>query len=320
LPASVPQETRNAIEYQRQHLARAIDEADGPQMLTHARALCEVVAKTVLNALGLPIPGKLAGQVDTTHAALARHPRNLEHDTELREVAGSLMKMVKAIGENRNSSGSAHGHTSVADFSQEVVWVGANAAMLWCHWAMTMLPKAETSHPSALLRDLGYDNYSKTFSSGELAERLSQLGLETLDGPGQRTLGAAVARRAARGTFTVDRDGVDTAIAEPHSFPAAYRVGALKGLLMTSDGRIRVQPHHGGSFVRLATALGDDGVAAVKELFGSLPGAPVSQAVRAGDAAGFISGLEEAIATVSEAELREAFEELLALLRERLDS
>lgn len=227
IPSSVPNETRDAIEYQRQRLSRAVEEADGPEMLTHARGLCEVVAKTVLNALGHPVPGKFPGQVDAAHQALSRHPRNLEHDTDLREVAGSLMKIVRTVGEDRNSSGSAHGHTSVPEFSPEVVWVGANAAMLWCHWALTMLPKAEALHPKTLMRDLGYETNVKIFYSGDLAERLAEIGLHTLDEQLQRALGAAVARRAARGTFTVDRDGVEAAIEDPGSFPTAYRLGAL---------------------------------------------------------------------------------------------
>lgn len=315
---SVPDEAREPFEYHGNHLARAVAEGDGPAMLTHARSLCEVVIKTVLSALGHPVPGKFPAQLGAAHRALSRHPGDLEHDTELRDVAGSLMNLARHVGEDRNDSGSAHGHTTLATFDPEIVTVGANAARLWCRWALSILPTAQASHPETLMRDLGHEVNNRNFHSGELTERLAQVGLDTLDEQGARALGATVARRAARGTFNVDWEGVRAAIDSPEAFPPAYRVGALQGLVMTRDGRIRIVPAHADVVADVAETLGADGVSAVRELTTSLPNAPVSNAVANEELEGFVARLAERAAAIDDPDLHEALDALTGVLAEHL--
>lgn len=87
---------------------------------------------------------------------------------------------------------------------------------------------------------------------------------------------------------------------------------------MTRDGRVRVQPYHGADVVKFADALGEAGVAAVKELCASLPDAPVSQATTPEEAAGFVDNLAQRTASVTKVDLRAALDELLEILREQL--
>ena len=315
LPSLILHEQQSSIRYHEQHLAAAVRNGDGAAMLTHARSLCEVVAKASLGAMGRPIPSDLSGQISATTTALQRHPRDLDHDVELRLVAEKLSSIAEVLGVQRSTSGHAHGHTSIPDFHPEVVAVGAGAALLWARWVLALLPVAEAAMPSALVRDL---SLSATFRSGDLTQRLEEVGLGALDEADQRRLGQAVGRRSARKTFTVHSDGVLAAIAEPHRFPDAYRAGVLQGLVATDDGRVRLDPNDGPVLIDLAATL-SDGPAVVRELTSAIQAAPRSLATTESDGIRYADYLYVRAGAIADADLSAAIAALSERLRQIFD-
>ena len=93
----------------------------------------------------------------------------------------------------------------------EVLETCVDGALLWTRWAMRRLQFLILGSLQPLIDDLG----SRSFGMGDLALRLQAADLPHLNYDDQRLLGLAVGQRAARNTFTVRIDGVESSRCEP---------------------------------------------------------------------------------------------------------
>lgn len=114
-------------------------------------------------------------------------------------------------------------------------------AMLWSRWALGRLARLLAARPDTIVAAL-HDINAK-FTRGRLREWLAD-NLQALEPPSQRLVGAAVAHRAMKGTFTVNEEGVDACAEQPDltMWPEAYRAGLLEGLFLNRDGHVDVTP------------------------------------------------------------------------------
>ena len=100
------------------------------------------------------------------------------------------------------------------------------------------LPSYLLSDVHELIRHLG----GGTFYKGDLTARLAAVDLSRLAPDKAQALGVAVGRRTIRETFNVKIEGVDTVIANPERYPAPYRAGLVRGLLLNEQGTLCTWP------------------------------------------------------------------------------
>ncbi|WP_216918123.1 abortive infection family protein [Nocardia noduli] len=177
--------------------------------------------------------------VDAAHTALKRQPgTDLSQDPELRGVVQGAMKIVKSIGDIRNSFGSGHGRAREVVVIDEMVEVTLAATFLWVRWALRRLAPLILGQPTTLINNLLGGH---VFYSGGLAERLVAANIAALEEPIQQKLGTAVAQRAMGGTFLVRIEGVEACAASPSldAWPLAYRRGIVDGLFFNEIGEVR---------------------------------------------------------------------------------
>jgi hypothetical protein len=216
-------------------------ESDRSLVLGRAKELAECVAKVALTERGeIPTSSitfpQLIGQA---HTALKRQPgRDLSHDPRLQALISGVMKMIKDVGEIRNSFGSGHGRQREPVVEQEMVDVVVPATMLWVRWALGRIEPMIFGQPAALIRDL---LGGTSFYRGDLTERLLAADLKHLEEVTQQEIGAAVAERAMRDTFNVRIEGVDVCADSDSltAWPLHYRRGLVEGLLFDPSGNVR---------------------------------------------------------------------------------
>jgi hypothetical protein len=83
---------------------------------------------------------------------------------------------------------------------------------------------------------------STIWHRGLLAQRLDEVGLQTLHSEDQERIGIAVARRSSDGgTFVVREAGVIPLRTDGRAWPSPYRSGVAAGLLLSDDGRLTLR-------------------------------------------------------------------------------
>jgi Abortive infection C-terminus len=208
-------------------------------MIGTAKDLVEATAKVVLHARGETVASREQYQrvVNRAHAALERQPGpELAADLTISAIATATKQIATQLRELRNRYGSGHGRAIAPEVAEELVLVSADAAMLWCRWALRRLEHLIAGAPSTLAHDLD----GAIFHTGELAARLAAANLPELDLPEQHLLGVAVAHRAMRDTGVVMREGVEACATTPgtNTWPAGYRAGLVDGLFLDPGGYI----------------------------------------------------------------------------------
>jgi len=230
-----------AITSHRDRLKTAMDSADGPLILGRSKELAECVARVIIDERGQVAPAMrdFPSLIDSSHGFLQRQPgADLSDDPSLRTLVQGAMKIIKCVGEIRNSFGSGHGRAREPLVQAEMVDVAVAATMLWVRWALGRLAPLILGQPSSLIADL-LDGAS--FYKGNLAERLRAANLSVLDSSIQQKLGNAVARRAMRQTVNVRVEGVEpSAVSDSLTdWPLYYRRGLIDGLLFDDNGNAR---------------------------------------------------------------------------------
>jgi len=237
-------------------LNRAVDANDLSAIVGGAKELCECVAKVVLVARteadeGLDYPA-LVGKA---HSTLGRQPGHGDvADGAIRNIVQGAKTIVSNLAEMRNKVGTGHGRATAPVATMEHASLAVNATRLWCEWAFDRLAVVLENSVDTLIAEVSGANFTK----GELGRRLAQVGLDTLSQDDAERLGRAVAQRGGyRGTFVVKWDGVDAALLNPSSFPAAYRTGLVSGLFFDHDGYINTTPNRVNEAGRLLQSLDD---------------------------------------------------------------
>jgi hypothetical protein len=209
-------------------------------MIGTAKDLVEATAKVVLHARGETVPsGERYQQVVTkAHAALERQPGpELATDLTISAIATATKQIAIQLRALRNRYGTGHGRAIAPEVAEELVLVSADAALLWCRWALRRLEHLIAGAPLTLAHDL---DDGAPFHAGELAARLAAANLPELDLPDQHLLGVAVAHRAMRDTRVVMWEGVEECATTPgtDTWPAGYRAGLVEGLFLDPGGYI----------------------------------------------------------------------------------
>jgi hypothetical protein len=243
-PTGLDEESWNSIVNHRDRLQSSVAQSDRSLVLGRAKELAECVGKVALTERGETPSSSITFPqlVNQAHTVLKRQPgRDLSHDPRLQALISGVMKIVKDVGEIRNSFGSGHGRQREPVVEQEMVDVVVPSTMLWVRWALGRIEPLIFGQPAALIRDL---LGGTSFYRGDLAERLLAADLSNLEDAIQQRVGAAVAERAMRDTFNVRNEGVD-ACAESDSlttWPLHYRRGLVEGLLFDQSGNVRTNP------------------------------------------------------------------------------
>jgi hypothetical protein len=238
-PAGLEGPGWTSIEDCLERLRRAARDQDRPLMIGTAKELVEATARVVLHARGETVASGEDYQrvVNRAHAALERQPGpELAADLTISSIATATKKIATQLRDLRNRYGTGHGRAIAPQVAEELVLVSADAAMLWCRWALRRLEHLIAGAPSTLARDLD----GAIFRTGELAARLTAANLPELDLPEQHLLGVAVAHRAMRDTRLVMWEGVEACAATPETdtWPAGYRAGLVEGLFLDREGYV----------------------------------------------------------------------------------
>ncbi len=143
-----------AVESARNRLRLAWQLQDLPEVVGKAKELVETVAKVVVAAAD----GTLADNADfvptvkAAQAALKRQPGvDLSQDEALRAITQATQTMATSLGPLCNSYGTGHGRAREPDVSAEMATVTAEAALVWCRWAMRRLGHLLADYPNDLI-------------------------------------------------------------------------------------------------------------------------------------------------------------------------
>lgn len=230
-----------AIEIEVTRFVTALDTGDDSQALGQLKCIVEALAKVVWDLNGEPAAANQGIQplVRRAHDLLARQPgRELTNDSPYSALAAQARKMAEQLGEIRNSHGSGHGRPRQPVLRDEMLDLTMDGALMWTRWALRRIDHFAYGRPETLIRDLIGDPYGqKTFSSGNLADRLRDANLSDIEARHARAIGVAVGQRTARETFVVAQDGVEQPINDGglERWPAPYRLGVATGLLFAPD-------------------------------------------------------------------------------------
>lgn len=243
-PKGIDPQAWAAIIGHRDRLISALDGVDRPLVLGRAKELAECVGKVAISERGEVAPAGMPFPqvVGTAHRVLKRQPgSDLSQDPALQSLVQGAMKIVKDVGEIRNSFGSGHGRQREPAVEQEMADIVVAATLLWVRWVLRRIEPLILGQPTALIRDLGD---GQTFYRGDLSERLRASDLINLEPAVQQKVGSAVAERAMRGTFNVMIEGVDACAASDSltEWPLHYRRGLVDGLFFDEAGNVRASP------------------------------------------------------------------------------
>lgn len=240
-PSGIDPQAWDAITSHRDRLREAQRTDDRSLELGRAKELAECAARVVIAERGEVAPSTAAfpSLINSAHGVLERQPGpDLSNDPVLRQLMQASMKIVRSVGDMRNSFGSGHGRAREVHVEQEMVDVAVSGTMLWVRWALGRLEMLIRGQPTSLIRDL---LGGEVFYKGQLAQRLNAANISELDASTQQKLGAAVAERAMRDTVLAKIEGV-RACADSDSlkqWPEHYREGIVSALLFDLTGQAR---------------------------------------------------------------------------------
>lgn len=224
---------------------RAVQAGDLGDVVGTLKTMIESISKTVLELGGEP-PSSNAKFPKIFQSA---HSRLIDQPIEGKSIKGpsrnileQSRKMILALDEVRNESGSGHGRTLLPELNTDTVEMLTAVAFSWLLWALPRIDKYADGRPDVLIRDLIVVN--RTFTRGHLVNRLKNANLAKLPLARQREIGLAVARRGMQGTFVVWQDGVEDCSESDsiEEWPIGYREGLFQGLFTDKRGRFHATP------------------------------------------------------------------------------
>lgn len=237
-PKFLPDYHWDSILYEQSRLHEAFASDDRSDIIGQLKVLVECVAHVTTDLMGqLDHKRKYGATLDLAHDALVRQPGNdLSSGGNFAAIASNAKKMASRLGEIRNELGTGHGRARAPQIQDEMVTLCLSGAMTWVEWALRRLGPLASGRPSVLISEL---DDGSTFRSGDLTDRLTNANIPALERHHQRALGVAVGQRAVRGTFNVQRDGVEPSLNSDLLDPwtPEYRQGLAEGLLRDRDGR-----------------------------------------------------------------------------------
>lgn len=261
-PKGIDAQAWAAIIGHRDRLKLAMDGTDRSLVLGRAKELAECVGKVAISERGEVAPAGLPFPqvVGTAHKVLKRQPgADLSQDPALQSLIQGAMKIVKDVGEIRNTFGSGHGRQREPAVEQEMADIAVAATLLWVRWVLRRIEPLILGQPTALIRDLGD---GQTFYRGDLSARLRAADLANLEPAVQQKVGAAVAERAMRGTFNVMIEGVDACATSDSltEWPLHYRRGLIDGLFFDESGNFRADIRAVESIAEIVANVPDQAV------------------------------------------------------------
>lgn len=235
----LPAAAQSAIAAAKARIERASAATDPEGIIGGAKDLVETVAKVVLDVVGQSYGSDTPVQ---KLASISMKALGIsEERPALHRLGGSMATAAGAIGELRNSDGTGHGRSSPSTINArhaEFVWAAASA---WCTWMLTLAEDklADASRFDSALADIGGE---RVFRRGALRAYLDELQLDAAPHEVQRKLGLAVARRwTINSTFMPRLDVIDPLAEGAEDFPLTFQEGLIEGLLLDSNGRVRMR-------------------------------------------------------------------------------
>lgn len=240
-PDGLPDTHWDAIRSCEDRLASASTRDDRSAVVGAAKELCECVASVVcvLRAQPTSTSDDFAGLITAAHQSLDRRPgRGAVVEGSLRNIVQAARGIALEVRQVRNQVGTGHGRAFMPSVSREIASLAEQASILWCSWALARLDEVLRGEVARLLEELR----STIWYRGLLAQRLDEVGLQTLHSEDQERIGVAVARRSSDGgTFVVREAGVTPLRTDGRAWPSPYRSGVAAGLLLSDDGRLTLR-------------------------------------------------------------------------------
>ncbi|WP_169165212.1 abortive infection family protein [Cellulomonas taurus] len=250
-----------AVQIAQRRLKNAWELDDLPEVIGKAKELVETVAKVVVAATQEPLAdgADFVTTVKRAQRAIDRVPApDVSGSEDVRAIAQGAQTIVTRIAPIRNSHGTGHGHARVPDVVDEMATITLEAALLWTRWALRRLGHVLADYPNDLIEAVNSASSLKTLQSKFDAAVLSQQPSDV-----QQRVGVAFGQQVSGGYGNARKVGIDPVIdSGDESFPVEYRVGLLKGMLMTGGGHIGLTvwrvPQFAGLLVSLPHARAND--------------------------------------------------------------
>jgi hypothetical protein len=156
-PDGLPASTWAAIDYNRGRLVAAVEADDRPAVIGAAKELTESVGRSVLAATERQIGDSedFPAIISAAYKALDRVPGEGTSASEpVRGIVGASQAIVLRTNRLRNDVGTGHGRAHLADITDEMAEVAADAAILWSRWALRRLGNVLKNYPGRLLEAL----------------------------------------------------------------------------------------------------------------------------------------------------------------------
>lgn len=256
-PHHVEDPAWDAVEAARARVQAAWTQNDMSEAIGKAKELVETVAKVVAAAAGEPAADAMnfAPLVKRAQQALSRQPgANLSQDQNIRAMAQAAQTLATSIGPIRNSHGTGHGRDRLPDVVDEMATITVEAALLWSRWALRRLGHLLADYPNDLIAAVNTGT-----SRSELRERFQAAALAQQPEDIQQSVGVAFGQQAAGGYGNAVEVGVEPAIDGGFDqYPVGYRVGLLKGMLLTGGGFIGLTTYYTSWFVSLLISLPEE--------------------------------------------------------------
>jgi len=238
-PTCVDADEWQAISALDDRLSRALRDHDAELMLGTAKELCEAVAKVTCQQRGEEFTPRteMPELISKAHRLVDRLPNDGGADGgAVRKMAHTAMKLVTQLNELRNQAGTGHGRPTPPGLDEVDGRFAASTALMWSRWVLGRLDALVANDPHRLVGDL---SGGRTFSRGDLRQRLVEAGLPMMEHADQYAVGFAVGQRGGPGsTFVVYGDGVGAAVGSMDltEWPKDYRRGVAKGLITDRNG------------------------------------------------------------------------------------
>lgn len=243
-----------AVQLAHSRLQRACEWRDLPEMIGKSKELVETVAKVVVGATEGTVEDSadFALIVKSAQRCLARQPgRDLSQDQNLRAMAQAAQTLATSVAPLRNSYGTGHGRARVPDVVDETASLVLEAALLWSRWALRRLGHLLADYPNDLIAAV-QTGTSRTL----LREKFQAAALEQQPEEIQHRIGVAFGQQSAGGFGNATEVGVEPAIEGGYEeYPIAYRLGLLRGMLLTAGGSIGLTDFYATRFVSLLASL-----------------------------------------------------------------
>jgi len=243
-----------AVELARSRLRGAWEGNDLPEVLGKAKELVETVARVVVGATGETAgdAADFTATVKRAQKSLARQPGvDLSRDQNLRAISQAAQTLATGIGPIRNSHGTGHGRDRVPDVVDEMATMTMEAALLWSRWALRRVGHVLADYPNDLIAAVGTGT-----SRNVLREKFEAAALAQQPAEVQLRIGVAFGQQAAGGFGNATEVGVEPALDGGYDeYPIDYRLGLLKGMLLTAGGHIGLTGSYAPRFVSLLTSL-----------------------------------------------------------------